>query len=109
MPATPIARRPATVYLENCSWSVGPSDERARQLLPAFTVRQREKIAREPKCEVAEAQEEIGDENLGDSRRARSILSSKGEKLMHYALSIRGGGIRGIIPCCCLVKLEVYL
>jgi predicted acylesterase/phospholipase RssA len=28
---------------------------------------------------------------------------------MHYALSIRGGGIRGIIPCCCLVKLEEQL
>jgi len=28
---------------------------------------------------------------------------------MHYALSIRGGGIRGIIPCCCLVKLEDQL
>src|SRR5579862_1113223 len=25
---------------------------------------------------------------------------------MRTALSIRGGGIRGIIPCCCLVKLE---
>ena len=25
---------------------------------------------------------------------------------MRYALSIRGGGIRGIIPCCCLAKLE---
>jgi patatin-like phospholipase/acyl hydrolase len=28
---------------------------------------------------------------------------------MRYALSIRGGGIRGIIPCCCLVKLEDQL
>jgi patatin-like phospholipase/acyl hydrolase len=28
---------------------------------------------------------------------------------MHYALSIRGGGIRGIIPCCCLAKLENQL
>lgn len=28
---------------------------------------------------------------------------------MRYALSIRGGGIRGIIPCCCLVKLEQQL
>ncbi len=28
---------------------------------------------------------------------------------MHYALSIRGGGIRGIIPCCCLAKLEDQL
>jgi patatin-like phospholipase/acyl hydrolase len=28
---------------------------------------------------------------------------------MHYALSIRGGGIRGIIPCCCLVELENQL
>jgi patatin-like phospholipase/acyl hydrolase len=28
---------------------------------------------------------------------------------MHLALSIRGGGIRGIIPCCCLVKLEDQL
>ena len=28
---------------------------------------------------------------------------------MHHALSIRGGGIRGIIPCCCLVKLEEQL
>src|SRR5438552_15951500 len=82
--------------------------ERA-ELLPAFTVRQREKIAGEPKREVAEEQEEIGGENLGDSRTARSILSSKGEKLMHYVLSIRGGGIRGIIPCCCLVKLENQL
>lgn len=28
---------------------------------------------------------------------------------MRYVLSIRGGGIRGIIPCCCLVKLEGQL
>jgi uncharacterized protein len=28
---------------------------------------------------------------------------------MRYVLSIRGGGIRGIIPCCCLVKLEDQL
>ena len=28
---------------------------------------------------------------------------------MNYILSIRGGGIRGIIPCCCLVKLEQQL
>jgi uncharacterized protein len=28
---------------------------------------------------------------------------------MRYVLSIRGGGIRGIIPCCCLVKLEEQL
>ena len=28
---------------------------------------------------------------------------------MRYALSIRGGGIRGIIPCCCLAKLEDQL
>ena len=28
---------------------------------------------------------------------------------MRYILSIRGGGIRGIIPCCCLIKLEEQL
>ncbi|MGD0669384.1 MAG: patatin-like phospholipase family protein [Bryobacteraceae bacterium] len=28
---------------------------------------------------------------------------------MQYILSIRGGGIRGIIPACCLVKLEAQL
>ena len=28
---------------------------------------------------------------------------------MRYILSIRGGGIRGILPCCCLVKLEEQL
>jgi uncharacterized protein len=28
---------------------------------------------------------------------------------MRNALSIRGGGIRGIIPCCCLMKLEEQL
>jgi uncharacterized protein len=28
---------------------------------------------------------------------------------MNHVLSIRGGGIRGIIPCCCLVKLEEQL
>src|ERR1700690_419151 len=28
---------------------------------------------------------------------------------MRNVLSIRGGGIRGIIPCCCLVKLEEQL
>jgi patatin-like phospholipase/acyl hydrolase len=28
---------------------------------------------------------------------------------MRYVLSIRGGGIRGIIPCCCLAKLEDQL
>ncbi|MGO9262010.1 MAG: patatin-like phospholipase family protein [Bryobacteraceae bacterium] len=28
---------------------------------------------------------------------------------MNYVLSIRGGGIRGIIPCCCLIKLEEQL
>jgi patatin-like phospholipase/acyl hydrolase len=28
---------------------------------------------------------------------------------MRNVLSIRGGGIRGIIPCCCLVKLESQL
>jgi patatin-like phospholipase/acyl hydrolase len=28
---------------------------------------------------------------------------------MRTALSIRGGGIRGIIPCCCLIKLEEQL
>jgi uncharacterized protein len=28
---------------------------------------------------------------------------------MNYILSIRGGGIRGIIPACCLVKLEEQL
>jgi len=28
---------------------------------------------------------------------------------MNYVLSIRGGGIRGIIPCCCLIKLEKQL
>ncbi len=28
---------------------------------------------------------------------------------MRNVLSIRGGGIRGIIPCCCLVKLEQQL
>jgi uncharacterized protein len=28
---------------------------------------------------------------------------------MNYVLSIRGGGIRGIIPACCLVKLEEQL
>ena len=28
---------------------------------------------------------------------------------MRNVLSIRGGGIRGIIPCCCLVKLEAQL
>ena len=26
-----------------------------------------------------------------------------------HILSIRGGGIRGIIPCCCLMKLESQL
>jgi patatin-like phospholipase/acyl hydrolase len=25
---------------------------------------------------------------------------------MRNILSIRGGGIRGIIPCCCLIELE---
>ncbi|HZY60057.1 MAG TPA: patatin-like phospholipase family protein, partial [Candidatus Binataceae bacterium] len=30
-------------------------------------------------------------------------------RVMRYVLSIRGGGIRGIIPCCCLVKLEEQL
>src|ERR1700683_3283328 len=28
---------------------------------------------------------------------------------MRTILSIRGGGIRGIIPCCCLVRLEQQL
>jgi patatin-like phospholipase/acyl hydrolase len=28
---------------------------------------------------------------------------------MRNILSIRGGGIRGIIPCCCLIKLETQL
>lgn len=28
---------------------------------------------------------------------------------MRNILSIRGGGIRGIIPCCCLIKLEAQL
>src|SRR5580698_9817282 len=28
---------------------------------------------------------------------------------MKYVLSIRGGGIRGIIPCCCLIALEEQL
>src|ERR1019366_246482 len=28
---------------------------------------------------------------------------------MRYILSIRGGGIRGIIPACCLMKLESQL
>jgi len=28
---------------------------------------------------------------------------------MNFVLSIRGGGIRGIIPCCCLMKLEEQL
>lgn len=28
---------------------------------------------------------------------------------MNYVVSIRGGGIRGIIPCCCLMKLEEQL
>ena len=28
---------------------------------------------------------------------------------MRTILSISGGGIRGIIPCCCLVKLESQL
>ena len=28
---------------------------------------------------------------------------------MHNVLSIRGGGIRGIIPCCCLMRLEQQL
>ncbi|MBZ5622610.1 MAG: patatin-like phospholipase family protein [Acidobacteriia bacterium] len=28
---------------------------------------------------------------------------------MRHVLSIRGGGIRGIIPCCCLIKLESQL
>jgi uncharacterized protein len=28
---------------------------------------------------------------------------------MDYVLSIRGGGIRGIIPCCCLIRLEEQL
>src|ERR1017187_5706441 len=28
---------------------------------------------------------------------------------MRNILSIRGGGIRGIIPCCCLIKLESQL
>jgi len=28
---------------------------------------------------------------------------------MKHILSIRGGGIRGIIPCCCLMKLELEL
>jgi hypothetical protein len=28
---------------------------------------------------------------------------------MRHALSIRGGGIRGIVPCCCLAKLEQQL
>ncbi|MGD0499610.1 MAG: patatin-like phospholipase family protein [Bryobacteraceae bacterium] len=28
---------------------------------------------------------------------------------MRFVLSIRGGGIRGIIPCCCLMKLEEQL
>ena len=30
-------------------------------------------------------------------------------RVMRYILSIRGGGIRGILPCCCLVKLEQQL
>src|SRR5579871_3288333 len=28
---------------------------------------------------------------------------------MRNILSIRGGGIRGIIPCCCLIELESQL
>jgi patatin-like phospholipase/acyl hydrolase len=28
---------------------------------------------------------------------------------MRNILSIRGGGIRGIIPCCCLIELEKQL
>src|SRR5271157_4083049 len=31
------------------------------------------------------------------------------EETMRNILSIRGGGIRGIIPCCCLMKLESQL
>jgi patatin-like phospholipase/acyl hydrolase len=31
------------------------------------------------------------------------------EGIMRHILSIRGGGIRGIIPCCCLMKLESQL
>lgn len=30
-------------------------------------------------------------------------------RVMRYILSIRGGGIRGILPCCCLIKLEQQL
>jgi patatin-like phospholipase/acyl hydrolase len=38
-----------------------------------------------------------------------TYAGSKVEEIMRNILSIRGGGIRGIIPCCCLMKLEAQL
>src|SRR5450755_449260 len=38
---------------------------------------------------------------------SRQIMTGTNE--VNYILSIRGGGIRGIIPCCCLMQLESQL
>src|SRR5580698_1171456 len=40
---------------------------------------------------------------------ACASVSSESEPFMSNIISIRGGGIRGIIPCCCLMKLESQL
>ena len=40
---------------------------------------------------------------------AKGYSGTETEPAMQSALSIRGGGIRGIIPCCCLMKLEEQL
>jgi hypothetical protein len=44
-----------------------------------------------------------------DTGEIHDYAGSKVEEIMRNILSIRGGGIRGIIPCCCLMKLEAQL
>src|SRR5579871_1406595 len=44
-----------------------------------------------------------------DTQKKVTRLPQPEGATMHTILSIRGGGIRGIIPCCCLMKLESQL